>query len=108
MRVEVAYSPAPRTVDLCEIELPTGATVALAIEASRLRERHAELKTGPMACGIWGRTCRIDRPLTDGDRVEVYRPLALDPKQARRERGREQKEARQAARKARLSGTGFA
>lgn len=105
MKVEIVYSPAPRTVDLRVIELPGGATVADAIEASGLRERHAQLKAGLPACGIWGRSCRVDRLLTEGDRVEVYRPLVLDPKEARRERGREQKQAK---RPGKLSGTGSA
>jgi hypothetical protein len=108
LKIEVAYSPGPRTVDLVLIELPAGATVAAAIEASGLRERHAELKAASIACGIWGRVCRADRVLSEGDRVEIYRPLALDPKEARRARGREQKQAGQTARKPRLSGTGSA
>lgn len=105
VRVEVAYSPAQRTVDLREVELPAGATVADAIAASGLCERHAALAAGLPPCGVWGRVCRPDRPLADGDRVELYRPLTLDPKEARRQRVREQKQARRAGK---LSGTGSA
>lgn len=105
MKIEVVYSPAPRTVDLRELHLPPGATVADAIEASGLRERHVELGAGLPPCGVWGRVCRPERPLADGDRVELYRPLAIDPKDARRQRGREQKQARRAGK---LSGTGSA
>jgi sulfur carrier protein len=35
---------------------------------------------------VWGRRVPLDTPLRDGDRVEVYRPLRVDPKVARRER----------------------
>lgn len=105
VRIEVVYSPAPRTVDLRELELPEGATVAEAIAISGLRERHAELLSALPPCGVWGRVCRVDRVLQDGDRVELYRPLPVDPKDARRQRGREQKQARRAGK---LSGTGSA
>lgn len=122
IKVEVAYSPAPREVDLRELHLPEGASVAEAIAASGLYERHAELTAGLTASGIWGRTCRTDRALVEGDRVEVYRPLRIDPKEARRQRGREQKplpkpvqksvhkpkQAQRTGRTARLSGTGSA
>lgn len=37
-------------------------------------------------CGIWGRVCAANTFLQDGDRVELYRPLTVDPKVARRER----------------------
>lgn len=42
--------------------------------------------TDGLATGIWGRSAALDAALTDLDRVEVYRPLKVDPKVARRER----------------------
>jgi len=108
VKIEVAYSPGPRAVDHCELELPAGSTVADAIEASGLRDRHAELAGQVVACGVWGRACRLDRVLSEGDRVEVYRALSIDPKDARRQRGREQKPARRGRAATRLSGTGSA
>lgn len=59
------------------LNLPAGATVRDALAASGL-EGHA--------CGIFGKRVTLDRKLAEGDRVEVYRPLALDPKEARRQR----------------------
>ncbi|MET0209818.1 MAG: RnfH family protein [Burkholderiaceae bacterium] len=108
MKVEVAYSPSARAVDLCLVELPEGAKVADAIEASGLLDRHPALRAAPAACGVWGRACRPDRALADGDRVELYRPLAVDPKDARRSRGREEKQAKTAARRRRVSGSSSA
>ncbi|HEU4459712.1 MAG TPA: RnfH family protein [Methylibium sp.] len=93
MKVEVVYAAAARTIDLCVLEMPPGSSVEQAIAASGLVDRHPELRSGPMSCGIWGRGCRADRKLVDGDRVELYRPLAIDPKEARRARGRDEKQA---------------
>ena len=40
--------------------------------------------------GIWGRRCQAQQPVREGDRIEIYRPLRVDPKVARRERFRKQ------------------
>jgi putative ubiquitin-RnfH superfamily antitoxin RatB of RatAB toxin-antitoxin module len=87
MKVAVAYSPGPREVDLTEIDLPEGASVAEALSASGLMSRHAALAGRPLRVGVWGKACSLDKPLREGDRVEVYRALAVDPKEARRRRG---------------------
>ncbi len=75
-----------------DLELPDDATVADALAAARARLRAqgdpsaeaAEWQTG--ATGIFGEACGRERPLRDGDRVELYRPLTIDPKSARRAR----------------------
>jgi putative ubiquitin-RnfH superfamily antitoxin RatB of RatAB toxin-antitoxin module len=78
-----------------ELELPEGATVADALLAAQgvLRAQAgapgaateaAEWQTGVV--GIFGEVCSRDRRLQDGDRVELYRPLQIDPKSARRAR----------------------
>ncbi len=59
--------------------LPRGATLADALKA-------CGLTSGDGACGIWGRVVAPDQILQHGDRVELYRPLVVDPKVARRER----------------------
>jgi putative ubiquitin-RnfH superfamily antitoxin RatB of RatAB toxin-antitoxin module len=91
MRVVVAYSPAPRQVDLAELALPEGATVRDAIAASGLLARHPAIDMAAQKVGVWGKVRALDAPLRDGDRVEVYRPLKVDPKEARRQRYRKQK-----------------
>lgn len=90
MRIEVAYSPAPRQVDLVALTLPTGSLLEQALRASGLLERH-ELTLAALRCGVWGRTQTLDHPLRDGDRVEVYRALLVDPKEARRLRYKRQR-----------------
>ena len=67
------------------LDLPAGATVRDALAASGL-EGHA--------CGIFGKRVTLDRKLAEGDRVEIYRPLALDPKEARRRRALNRKKRR--------------
>ena len=92
IRVTVAYSPAPREVDLAELCLPPGATVHDALVASGLAARHPGLDIAALKAGVWGQLRAPDTPLRDGDRVELYRPLKVDPKEARRQRYRRHRE----------------
>jgi hypothetical protein len=92
LRVEVAYSPAPRQVQVVTLELAAGCSVADALRASGLLERHALALEGS-CCGVWGRVQPLDGLLRDGDRVELYRPLSVDPKEARRLRYKRQRRA---------------
>jgi uncharacterized protein len=83
-RVTVVYC-APGIEDLTELYVPAGATVEQAIHASGVLQRHAALAAGAtLEVGIWGCRCEPDHAVEDGDRVELYRPLTLDPKEARR------------------------
>lgn len=83
VRVTVAWSPAPREVRERELELPAGSTVADAVAASGVAAEG-------LTAGVWGRKAVPGQVLRDRDRVEVYRPLKVDPKVARRERFRRQ------------------
>lgn len=87
MRIEVVYARAERQF-LIELQLPAGATVADAVRASGLAERFPEIDPGRGPFGIFSQRCEPDRLLREGDRVELYRPLAVDPRQARRRRAR--------------------
>ena len=77
---------APGSEDLTEVTLPAGATVADAIRASGVLDRWPETVPAAPDVGIWGRACAMTQRLEDGDRVELYRPLTVDPKEARRVR----------------------
>lgn len=85
MRIEVVYA-LPDRHDVSELELPAGSTVHEAVQASGIARRHPGIDLSRF--GIFGRLVAADAPLADGDRVEIYRPLALDPKEARRERAK--------------------
>ncbi len=101
LAISVAYSPRAGEVDLCELVLPAGSCVADALRESGLAQRHPGLNLADAAIGIWGALARTDQRLRDRDRVEVYRPLQVDPKEARRRRQQQQREQAAAARKAR-------
>jgi putative ubiquitin-RnfH superfamily antitoxin RatB of RatAB toxin-antitoxin module len=88
LRVTVVHSPAPREVRQWEVRLSEGATVLDAVRASGVAGDFPALEIGATTVGVWGRKAHHDRLLADGDRVEIYRPLRVDPKIARRERFR--------------------
>lgn len=92
LQVEVVFCPAPGQVDQVRLALPAGATLADALVASGLLQRHA-LPTPPDA-GIHGRVQPPHTVLREGDRVELYRPLTVDPKEARRLRYRRDRAGR--------------
>ncbi|EIL88828.1 hypothetical protein UU9_11310 [Rhodanobacter fulvus Jip2] len=85
--VEVVYADATRQI-VRRLELPAGSTVMEAVVASGL-ERDAPPGTiDPARLGIFSRRVSADQVLGHGDRVEIYRPLVLDPMEARRRRAR--------------------
>jgi putative ubiquitin-RnfH superfamily antitoxin RatB of RatAB toxin-antitoxin module len=92
LRVEVAYCRAPGIDDRVSLDLPVGATLADALQASGLLERHG-LPTEGLRVGIWSKVRDTATPLRDRDRVEIYRPLTVDPKEARRQRYKRHKAA---------------
>lgn len=90
LALTVSFSPAPRQVFECALTLPAG---------SRLRDALARALQHPdwpadwpadraqaLSPGLWGRKAEWSTLLREGDRVELYRPLRVDPKVARRER----------------------
>lgn len=90
LRVEVVFSPAPRQVQVVALALAAGSNVADALRASGLLDRHA-LELGALQVGVWGRLQSPVWPLRAGDRIEIYRPLTVDPKEARRQRYKRQR-----------------
>lgn len=84
IRIEVAYA-APRRQVIVQLDMPEGCTVEEAIEASGLRAQFPDIERHPVA-GIFSRKVELDETLKPGDRVEIYRPLIADPKEARREK----------------------
>lgn len=77
LRVEVVRAW-PGRLERRELELEQGATVRAALAAAGM--------PAPHGAGIFGRRVALDSPLADCDRVEVYRPLSADPREARRRR----------------------
>jgi uncharacterized protein len=90
IRAVVLYSPAPREVHEWPVVLAPGATVLQALQACGLQATFPDIDPGVAPVGVWGRKATLQQVLRDGDRVEIYRPLEVDPKLARRERFRKQ------------------
>ncbi len=88
--VEVVYAT-PDAQAVCAVKLTAGATVAQAIGASGMLARFPEIDLARQAVGIFGARVRLTSAVADGDRVEIYRPLAADPKEMRRARARKRR-----------------
>lgn len=87
LRVEVVYALAGQQ-RLIELQLAAGATVAEALAQSGLAQEFPEIDLQAPRVGIFSRIVAPTQLLHDGDRVEIYRPLQVDPKDARRARAR--------------------
>jgi len=85
--VSVIYAES-ESVFTIELSLRQGATVADAIERSGIRAARPDIEIRDDRLGIFSRKASPDTTLRDGDRVEIYRPLLIDPKEARRTRVR--------------------
>ena len=85
--VEVAYALPERQL-IVALRVPVGTTAIEAVQRSRIEEQFEGLDAAAGDIGIFGRKVRFDRVLDDGDRVEIYRPLLMDPKEARRQLAR--------------------
>jgi len=85
IEVEIVYAR-PEEQNVIRLTLPDGSTVADALAAAAIEERWPELREGYAGLGVYGRIVTPDTRLRAGDRIEIYRPLVADPKQARRAR----------------------
>lgn len=83
--VEVAYAT-PSRQEVIELTVRPGASVEQVIRESGLLERFPEIDLARSRVGIFGEIAGLRDPVHDGDRVEIYRPLLADPKEARRRR----------------------
>jgi putative ubiquitin-RnfH superfamily antitoxin RatB of RatAB toxin-antitoxin module len=85
LRVEIVYA-LPERQTLLALYVPAGTTLAGAVSASGITTLHPVLVVGCTKVGIFGKLATADTVLHGGDRVEIYRPLVADPKEARRAR----------------------
>lgn len=89
--VEVSYA-LPHMQEILKVGVAAGATVRDAIEASGILLKHPEIELdGQNKVGVFAKLTRLDTPLRDRDRVEIYRPLIADPKAVRKKRAEEGK-----------------
>jgi putative ubiquitin-RnfH superfamily antitoxin RatB of RatAB toxin-antitoxin module len=81
LQVEVVYSAAAGQMQQVNLQLPSESSVLDA-----LRRAFPQLALDGLVVGVWGKLRALDDTLRDRDRVEIYRPLLVDPKEARRQR----------------------
>ncbi|HJW80603.1 MAG TPA: RnfH family protein [Acidiferrobacterales bacterium] len=90
IEVQVAYA-APERQIAKTLTLPAGSSVEQAIRASGLLEKFPEIDLTYQRIGVFGEFVWLDECLQGGERVEIYRALIADPKEARRRRAQERK-----------------
>jgi putative ubiquitin-RnfH superfamily antitoxin RatB of RatAB toxin-antitoxin module len=90
INVEVLYA-LPTQQPLLRVQLAEGATVDDAIRASGVLDAFPEIDLAKNKIGIFSKLVKLDEPVRDKDRVEIYRPLIADPKEVRRKRAEEGK-----------------
>jgi putative ubiquitin-RnfH superfamily antitoxin RatB of RatAB toxin-antitoxin module len=81
--VSVVYALPDRQVTV-DLRVPPGTSVADAVTSSGLVQRFTEIASRPLACAVYGRAVALTYVLRAGDRVEILRPLLIDPKEQRR------------------------
>jgi uncharacterized protein len=77
LTVEIVHSPGEREVERVQVVLAAGSTVADALRAGGI-------EPGARSVAVWSRRATPQQALRDGDRIELLRPLRIDPKAARR------------------------
>lgn len=92
--VEVAYA-LPEKQQIVALEVPEGTTAYASVGLSKIAERFDELEfDDSLKLGIFGKAVTHEHVLAEGDRVEIYRPLLVDPKEVRKRRAEEAKQRR--------------
>ena len=97
IRVEVVYAKPGEQV-LEQLQVPADQTIESVIRRSGLLERFPEIDLATNKVGIFGKAAALTGKLNDGDRIEIYRPLIADPKEARKKRAAEGKSMKKGAR----------
>lgn len=85
IRIEIIHAWAQRSIAK-SLTVPPGALIADALKLAALEQDFQDVDLANAIVGIFGQVASRDRPLKDGDRIEIYRPLLEEPKLARRKR----------------------
>lgn len=83
MNIEVVFA-LPGRQELISLTVDPDTTVEMAISLSAIGDKFPNVDLSSCQAGIWGKLVSRDHPLEDGDRLELYRPLLMDPRDARR------------------------
>ncbi|MBQ4797914.1 RnfH family protein [Pseudoalteromonas sp. MMG006] len=91
INIEVVFA-LPTTATSLSIKVPEGTTAEQGVIQSGIIEKCPEIDPTALTLGVWNRTVKANYELKEGDRIEIYRPLIADPKDARRKRAEKAKE----------------
>lgn len=84
--VEVVFSPGPRVIRQFDLQVAIGSTIAGVLRTSEVLRGLTAEEIDALSIGVWGHKAGPGQVVNDRDRIEIYRPLRVDPKVARRER----------------------
>lgn len=85
MNVGVCYAEAERQIWV-RLEVPDDSTVEQAIVLSGVLQQYPHIDLTTQKVGIFGKLTKLDAPIKEGDRVEIYRKITADPQQVQRRR----------------------
>jgi putative ubiquitin-RnfH superfamily antitoxin RatB of RatAB toxin-antitoxin module len=85
MNVGVCYAEVDRQLWM-RLEVPDDSTVEQAIQLSGVLKLYPEINLATQKVGIFGKIATLETPIKDGDRVEIYRPITVDPQTVQRRR----------------------
>lgn len=88
LRIELVYSPVAGSVQFVELTVAEDTSLLEALQLSGVLAGEHAARLAGLKVGIWGRVMPLDTVLRDRDRIEIYRRLTVDPKEARRLRYR--------------------
>lgn len=97
IKVEVAYGRSVDEQSILEVSVPEGTTVEQAVDKSGIHKRYPEIDLAVHNVAIFGKKAKLDAVLNEWDRVEILRPLLVDPKVARKEKAERDKAKAEAA-----------
>lgn len=87
IQITVSYATPEKQVEI-PLSIEENCSVALAIRRSGILNEFPEIDFAHIQCGIFSRKVKLDDLPQDGDRIEIYRPLIIDAKAARRKRAK--------------------
>lgn len=83
LTIEVAYAR-PDVQQIVTVQVPADCDIQQAIEMSGILTLFPEIDLAKQKVGVFSKMKHLADPVADGDRIEIYRPLLIDPKEARR------------------------
>lgn len=87
IQVQIIYAlPGEQGQNPISLDVAAGSTVLEAIKISDILKKYPEIDLAVNRIGIFSKLVRLENPVQDGDRIEIYRPLMIDPKERRRQR----------------------